>query len=155
MIKGKLLGIDHGIKRIGIATSDASGMVARELCVIRRKSKAEDFARIQQIIMEQQPTAIIIGMPFNDSAPGQHHQADTVQRWADQLAENISLPIIFWDERFSSVDARELARSKRRKPTDPIDDLAARLMLQSYLDAVYDGLAEPPSPEKASKSEKE
>jgi RNase H-fold protein (predicted Holliday junction resolvase) len=50
---------------------------------------------------------------------------------------------MLWDEHLSSEDAKELARHRRRKPTDPIDDLAARVILQSYIDALHDGLASP------------
>lgn len=141
----KLLGIDHGSKRLGLAVSDASALLARELTILRRKSKAEDFARLQQIIQQERIEAIVVGVPTNYEAhEGQHSQADTVRRWVEHLTGAIDLPVVLWDEQLSSADARELARTKRRKPADPIDDLAARVILQSYLDAVRDGLAELP-----------
>ncbi len=141
----KLLGIDHGSKRLGLAVSDASALLARELTILRRKSKAEDFARLQQIIQQERIEAIVVGVPTNYEAhEGQHSQADTVRRWVEHLTGAIDLPVVLWDEQLSSADARELARNKRRKPADPIDDLAARVILQSYLDAVRDGLAELP-----------
>jgi putative holliday junction resolvase len=141
----RVLGIDHGSRRIGLAVSDASGLVARELAIIRRKSKAEDFARIRQIVHDEHIEAIVVGIPTNyEARAGQHSQAETVRKWVEQLAEHIDLPLVLWDEQLSSADARELSRSKRRKPSDPIDDLAARVILQSYLDAVRDGLADPP-----------
>src|SRR5262249_20838583 len=117
----------------------------RELEVIERKSKAEDFARINQIATEQKVEAIVVGLPHNPEAqPGEHTQADTVRLWAERFATTTSLPIVFWDEQLTSEDARELSILQRRKPRDPIDDLAARVILQSYLDALRDGLAEPP-----------
>lgn len=144
-VPGKLLCIDHGLARIGLAVSDLSRLVARELTIIRRKSKREDFARINNIAAEQRVVAIVVGLPVNlDAAPETHTQADTVRRWVEHYAATTTLPIIFWDEQLSSLDARELAKQKRRKPGEPIDDLAARVILQSYLDAVRDGLAEPP-----------
>jgi putative Holliday junction resolvase len=143
---GKLLGIDHGIRRIGIAVSDASRLVARELTIIQRRSRAEDFAQINQIANAENVVAIIVGVPVNYEAhEGQDSQARTVRRWIKQLAKNTQLQIIQWDEQLSSADARELARSKKRKPGDPIDDLAARIILQTYLDALRDGLAETPA----------
>jgi putative Holliday junction resolvase len=143
----RLLGIDHGTKRIGLAVCDTSGLIARELTILKRKSKAEDFARISHILQQERIEAIVVGIPTNYEAhEGQYSQADTVRLWVERLAETTSLPIILWDEQLSSADARELARSKRRKPTDPIDDLAARVILQSYLDAVRDGLAQLPRP---------
>lgn len=145
MIAGRLMGIDHGLKRIGLAVSDASGLVAHELVVIHRKSKAEDFARINQLAAEQRIVAFIVGIPTNDVPAGEYTQADKVRNWITNLAAVTSLPIIEWDEQLTSLDAQELARRKRRKSTEPIDDLAARLILQSYLDAVRDGLAVPPT----------
>lgn len=142
---GKLLGIDHGLKRIGLAVSDATGLVARELLVLKRKSKKEDFERINAIAAEENAVAFVVGLPVNHNAPpGVHKQEDTVRLWAERLSETTDLPILFWDEQLTSEDARELARERRRKPTDPIDDLAARVILQNYLDAVRDGIAEPP-----------
>jgi putative Holliday junction resolvase len=141
----RLLSIDHGSKRIGLALSDAAGLVARELTILKRKSKDEDFGRIQRIAQQERVEAFVIGVPTNYEAhAGQHSQADEVRQWAEELVRHIDLPAVFWDEQLSSADARELARSKRRKPSDPIDDLAARIILQSYLDAVRDGLVELP-----------
>ena len=135
---GKLLGIDHGLKRIGLAVSDTSRLVARELAIIRRESRQKDFEQINRLASDEQVAGIIVGLP-EDEHPGK--QATIVRKWAERLAETTSLPIILWDEQLSSVDAQNLARQKRRKPDEPIDDLAARVILQSYLDAVRDGLA--------------
>jgi putative Holliday junction resolvase len=143
---GRLLGIDHGIKRIGLAVCDGSQMIARELKVIVRASKQEDFARINTVLNEQQIVGIVIGLPYNDDSPTDAHtQADTVKLWAERLGATTALPIVFWDEQLTSEDAKLLARQQKRKREDPIDDLAARLILQSYLDAVHDGLVDNPS----------
>jgi putative Holliday junction resolvase len=141
----KLLCIDHGLKRIGLAVCDVSGMVARELIIIERKSKVEDFACINQLAAEHKVEAIVIGLPHNpQTQPGEPTQADTVRRWTERFTQTTTLPIVFWDEQLTSEDAREIAIRQHRKPRDPIDDLAARVILQSYLDALRDGLAEPP-----------
>lgn len=142
-MKGKLLCIDHGLKRIGLAVSDALGLTARELAVINRASNVEDFARINHIANEQRVVGVVVGMPVNSEAkPGEYTQGDTVKRWIERFAQTTSLPIITWDEQLTSLDARELSIQKGRKVRDPIDDLAARVILQSYLDAVNDGLAD-------------
>ncbi|MEZ4667520.1 MAG: Holliday junction resolvase RuvX [Anaerolineae bacterium] len=142
-MKGRLLGIDHGLKRIGLAVSDSSGLVARELTVIQRKSNSEDLARIKHIIHEQHVIGVVVGLPVNSEAlPGEYTQTDTVKKWIERLRETVALPIATWDEQLSSVEARELSIQKGRTARDPIDDLAARVILQSYLDAVRDGLAE-------------
>ena len=146
MMRGRLLGIDHGLKRLGLAVCDASWLVARELAIVKRRSRAEDFQRIQQIAAEHQVVAVVVGVPTNyEALPGQHDQAAAVRSWAERLAEATALPVVLWDEQLSTSDARDLAQSKRRKPGAPVDDLAARVILQSYIDAVRDGLAEPPA----------
>jgi putative holliday junction resolvase len=144
---GRLLGIDHGIIRIGLAVSDAMGVSARELRVIQRKSKAEDFALLNQIAQEEDVVAIVIGVPHNTTTEGIYSQADTVRLWIERFRETTEIPIVEWDEQLSSEDAKILARQQRRKSTEAIDDLAARVILQSYLDALNDGLATlPPRP---------
>ena len=139
------MGIDHGLVRIGLAVSDSSGLVARELAIIKRKSKREDFARIQQLAAEQRIVGFVIGVPQNlDALPGTHLQSETVLRWVEHFRATTDLPIILWDEQMSSADAQEISLRKKRHHTDPIDDLAARVILQSYLDAIRDGLTAPP-----------
>lgn len=139
---GKLLGIDHGIQRIGLATCDALRLVARELTIIQRKSRQEDFVVINQIAAQEQVAGVIVGLPVNlEGSEAVYTQADTVRLWVSRYAETTTLPILLWDEQFSSEEAKVLARQKRRKPTDPIDDLAARVILQRYLDALREGLA--------------
>lgn len=145
MIPGRLLAIDHGERRIGLAVCDASGLVARELTILKRKSRQEDFDHIAQIAADERIVALVIGLPVNyEAREGQQDQAKIVRRWARRLERAIGLPLIFWDEQLSSADARELAHNKGRKPRDPVDDLAARVILQTYLDAIRDGLTDPP-----------
>lgn len=145
---GRLLGIDHGIKRIGLAVSDASGLIARELAILTRTTRAADFAAISAYAEREQVVALVVGMPYSDLPEGVHTQADTVRLWISRLREVISLPVVTWDESLTSNDARELAQYLHRPSTADIDDLAARLILQSYLDALHDGLATLPVPTK-------
>ncbi len=145
MIHGRLLGIDHGLKRIGLAISDSSGLVARELSVINRRSRQEDFAEINRIAAENEIVGIVVGLPLNHMAkPDEHTQADTVRLWVERFSETHTLPVVLWDESLTSEDAREVSIRQKRRVREPIDDLAARMILQSYLDAVRDGLAAPP-----------
>ncbi|MBZ0286883.1 MAG: Holliday junction resolvase RuvX, partial [Anaerolineae bacterium] len=145
MIYGRVLGIDHGLKRIGLAVSDPSGLIARELTVLNRKTNREDFERINRIAAEQKATGIVVGLPINSEAEtGEYTQADTVRRWVERFAETTRLPITLWDEQLTSADARELSIRQGRNRREAIDDLAARIILQSYLDALRDGLATPP-----------
>jgi len=141
---GRLLGIDHGLARIGVAVSDALGITATELQVINRKSKAEDFALLNKIATDESVVAIIVGIPHNEAPEGVHTQADTVRLWIERFQQTTSLPIMEWDEQLSSEDAKEIAKRHGRDVRDAIDDLAARVILQSYLNALNDGLATPP-----------
>lgn len=143
MNTGKLLGIDHGVQRIGLAVCDETRLIARELTIIHRTSKREDFEKINQLAKHQKVVGIIIGIPLDlDAEPGVHTQADTVRLWVERFQETTDLPIKLWDETMTSHEAAELSRQKKRRPQDPIDDLAARIILQSYLDAVRDGITE-------------
>lgn len=141
---GRLIGIDHGIARIGVALGDALGLTATEHSIIVRTSKQADFAKLNAIAQQEGAIAFVVGIPYSDVPHGVHTQADTVRLWIDRFAETTALPIVTWDETLTSDDARELAKLQRRPLRDPIDDLAARLILQSYLDALRDGLATPP-----------
>jgi putative holliday junction resolvase len=142
--QGKLLGIDHGLARIGVAVSDATRLLARELAIIKRKSKAEDFTLLKRIAEEQRVVGIIVGIPqdVERSEQGLYSQADKVVTWVTHLQAALPLPIVLWDETLTTIEAKDLARQLRRKPEKPVDDLAARLMLQSYLDSQREGTLE-------------
>ena len=139
---GRLLGIDHGLVRIGVAVSDALGISARELTIIPNQEDEETFEAIKQVALHQHAVGLIIGHPSNMGGSGE--QARKVEVWAANLKAYVGLPICLWDEQLTSADAVELAKELKRKPKEPIDDLAARLILQSYIDALADGLAKPP-----------
>jgi putative Holliday junction resolvase len=139
---GRLLGIDHGIKRIGLAVCDPLRMVAREVAILERRSRQEDFDAINATAEREHVVGVIVGLPsVLEAELGVYTQADTVRLWVERYSATTDLPILLWDEQLSSEDARELAKLQKRVPTDPIDDLAARVILQSYLDALHDGLA--------------
>jgi len=131
---GRWLSLDVGEKRMGAAICDETRTLARPLLTIKRASKKEDFARLDAICREQQIEKIIVGLPKtlrNEEGP----QARRVRRYAAELQAALNLPIDFWDERFSSVDAEErLAASSRKARTKgDIDSAAAAIILQEYL----------------------
>jgi putative holliday junction resolvase len=142
MTIGRLLGVDHGLKRVGVAVSDALGISARELAIVAGPSDEAVYAEIKRLVNEQLAVGVIVGLPSNE---GDTKQADIVKLWVKGLREVVTVPVVLWDEQLSSADAKELAKELRRKPSERIDDLAARVILQSYINAVADGLAEPPS----------
>ena len=133
---GRLIGIDHGNKRIGLAVSDAMGIAARELTIISRTTRERDFEQILRHAEREAAVGFVVGVPYNPNAPnGIHTQADTVKTWIARLQAATSLPIFEESEYLTSEEARALARQLNRKPQDPIDDLAARIILQAFLDA--------------------
>jgi len=132
----RLLGIDHGEARIGLAISDEAETVARPLpIVIHHTARAADAEAIAQLATEHGVGKIIIGLPTDDE--GQiGHQARKVQRWAEALKTATTIPIEFWDESLSSLEARESRKQKKRKGNDHLVDAeAAAFILQSYLDS--------------------
>jgi putative holliday junction resolvase len=133
----RLLGLDIGEKRVGLAISDETLTLARPLSTLTRASKLEDFAKIKAVCVEYQIDKVICGLPKtlrNEIGP----QARRVQRYADELAAAIELPIEFWDERFSSVEAEErlAASSRKKRAKGDIDSAAAAIILQEYLDSM-------------------
>jgi len=147
---GRLLGIDHGRVTLGLAASDPSGLLARPLRRLKRKSRQEDFARISTIASELGAVEIIVGIPL--PAPGYqgYSQADTVRLWASRLAAAVRLPVRLWDETHSSEEAVRLLGEARTANRHRYDDGAAAVVLQSYLDNLREGFDPPPAVEPAS-----
>ncbi len=144
---GRLIGIDHGSKRIGLAVSDALGISARELAILPRRGDAADFAAIAELAEENAAAGLVVGVPHNPNAPaGAPKQADLVLDWVARLRRAVPLPVIEVGEYLTSHEARLLSAQHKRDPRAPIDDLAARVILQSYLDALSYGSATFPSP---------
>ncbi len=133
---GRLLGIDYGEKRIGLAISDALGISARELAILQSRGSRQDYAAINAIALREQAVGLVVGVPENPNAPaGIVTQADTVRGWITALRQATDLPVHEVSEYLTSEEARTMARRLRRRAHEPIDDLAACVILQSYLDA--------------------
>jgi putative Holliday junction resolvase len=137
--KMRIMGLDMGSCTIGIAISDELGMTAQGLKTIRRKLMEEDLKEITMVIDQYKIEKIVVGLPKNmDGTLGK--QAEMVFQWIKASKEKIRLPIVTWDERLSTVGASkilleaDLSRKKRKKV---IDKLAAVLILQGYLDQIW------------------
>jgi putative Holliday junction resolvase len=145
---GKLLALDVGAVRIGVAACDPLGLSVRPVTVIERKSRREDFNRLGALVREEAVDALICGLPLNmDGSEGP--QAQTTRRWAGRLVRALqhilgkSPPVIFWDERLSSFAADEfLEEAWGRHTKIGQDAIAAAIILQSYLDAQRRGASE-------------
>jgi putative Holliday junction resolvase len=133
----RVLGVDHGEKRIGVAISDPLGTIARPLSVVKHVSRAVDAAQVAQLAFEHQAELIVVGQSFDEE--GRANAAGRrAGRFAEALKDQTRLPIILWDESFSTVDARATRRAagaSRRKRSGHLDEAAAAIILQSYLDA--------------------
>jgi putative pre-16S rRNA nuclease len=133
----RLIGLDVGEARIGVAVSDPTGFLASARVVLARRPEDAALKALQQLVVEEEAEAIIVGLPRSLSGE-LHGQAALVQAFAESLRKQVSVPIHFWDERLSTVAAeREMRASgaKRDKRRAMIDAVAAAIILQSYLDA--------------------
>jgi putative Holliday junction resolvase len=130
----RILGIDHGEARIGLAISDEGERVARPLQILAHSSRAADAEAIVRLAIEHGVGKIIIGLPTDDEGQS-GYQARKVQRWAEALKSVTTIPVEFWDESLSSRQASESQKQKKRKSSRPLDAEAAAFILQSYLDA--------------------
>ncbi len=132
----RILGLDFGEKKIGVAVSDPLGWTAQGVEVIRRESVKKDIARLKQLIASWEVDKIVMGMPRRtDGSYGP--EADRVKGFVAKLEREIDIPVEYWDERFSTVSAErvllegDVRREKRRLV---VDKVAASVILQAYLD---------------------
>jgi putative Holliday junction resolvase len=133
----RLIGLDVGEARIGVAVSDPTGTLASARTVLARRPEESALKAIGRLVEEEEAAAIIVGLPRSLSGE-LHGQATLVQAFAELLRKQVSVPIHFWDERLSTVAAeREMRASgaKRDKRRAMIDAVAAAIILQNYLDA--------------------
>jgi putative Holliday junction resolvase len=134
----RILGIDIGSKRTGIAISDELGITAQGLNTIEIGSERDLISRLKDIIKSESVEELVIGLPLNmngSSGP----QAKKAIRLCDILKEEIGIPVKLWDERMTTAEASRImikADASRRKRKKKIDKLAAQIMLQGYLNTI-------------------
>jgi putative Holliday junction resolvase len=133
---GRLVGLDVGDVRIGVAVADELGLTAQGIGVVRRSALSEDFRQLETLLAAYPPERFVVGLPLNmDGTVGV--QAEKTHRFAEALAQHFGVPIDTWDERLSTHAANRaliegnVRRDKRKKV---IDQVAAVLILQGYLD---------------------
>lgn len=131
----RVLGIDYGDVRTGIAVSDPTGMIATGLKTIVTKDMKELIEGIKEVIKEYNPGKIVVGFPRNmNGSLGM--RAEKTQKFIDCLTEETGLQVIKWDERLSSVSAHRTMHDKGKSPSrnkEDVDRIAACYILQSYL----------------------
>ena len=150
----RFLALDLGEARIGVALSDATGFLASPYTTLHTsRDEGQVFAAIHRVIDETEAEALVIGLPV--SLDGEiHMQGQRIQSFAEQLRPSLNIPLVFWDERYSTVEAQRLltrsggdeigirqkrnrqrSQAKRRHKGHESDALAATVILQDYLDS--------------------
>jgi putative holliday junction resolvase len=132
----RILGIDHGTKRIGLAISDELGIIAQPLEYVLAEPFDKFLARLKEIIHEKEVELLLVGMPRNmDGSYGE--AALNVEAFIAVLKETLGVPIKTWDERLTSAQANRFliqGNVRREKRKEKVDKTAAAILLQSYLD---------------------
>jgi len=136
----RVLALDVGERRMGVAISDPTGALARPLQTLVCGSREEDFAAIAGLVAEHDVGLVVVGQPLSlDGTEGP--QARRVARYAEALAARLPVRIVSWDERYTTAEAKEILRQgrgekgRRRAREKKLDAVAAAVILQSYLDS--------------------
>ncbi len=138
---GRVLALDPGKRRIGLAISDELGLTAQGLPTLVRKSRSYDFEALRRTIAERQVKLVIVGNPLHMSGESGRQSQEAI-RFARSLAKHCDIKVELWDERLTTREATHVLRQsgmgiEKRKAV--VDRLAATLILQSYLDYAADG----------------
>ena len=134
----RILALDHGTKRIGVAVSDETKTIAQPLEYIPAEPFADFLARLKKLLVEKEIDLVLIGLPRNmDGTYGP--AAQKVQAFVAVLRSAITVPIKTWDERLTSAQANRIliqSRVRRDQRKEKVDKMAAAILLQSYLDGI-------------------
>ena len=136
--EGNIIGFDFGQKRIGVAIGNNISKSAQALITIESASSNQKFEAIQKIMDEWQPVSIVVGVPFNVDG-SEHKVTNLCKKFAKQLEQKYALPIHLIDERYTSIEASYEIQDKKidlKKKKLLIDQIAAKIILQSYLDQI-------------------
>jgi putative Holliday junction resolvase len=137
MAMTRILGLDFGSRRVGAAVSDPGHSIATPLEVYERRNPRLDETHYREVIAENDVDRIVLGLPLHTGG-GESESSAQARRWGTWLGGVTGLPVVFFDERYTSVDAEDVLRSagiKLKNRRDKRDMLAARILLQNYLDA--------------------
>lgn len=135
---GRILALDLGKKRIGVAVSDELGLTAQGLANIVRTRKREDLQAVRELAGKWGARLILLGNPLNMSG-SEGRQSKWVQEFAEDLKKHSTLPVRLWDERLTTVEASRVLRESGigiEKRAAAVDRLSAVILLQSYLDSL-------------------
>ena len=134
---GRILAIDYGSRRMGLAVSDPLGITSQGIETLQRKNKRNDFFHLGEIIREYNVREIVLGNPLRMSG-AEGTQSEKVAQFAEKLRHKFKLPVHLWDERLTSAEANRVLRESElsiQKRAQAVDRMAAVLILQSFLQA--------------------
>jgi len=134
----RILALDLGKKRIGLAISDPLGITAQGLPNLVRTNKRADLAALGQLAHEREVTLILMGNPINMKG-AEGRQSGWVREFAGAIEQRLGLPVRLWDERLTSVEAGRVLRQSGisiERRAAAVDRLSAVILLQSYLDSL-------------------
>lgn len=134
----RILALDHGTKRVGVAVSDETKTIAQPLEYIPAEPFADFLARLKKLLVEKEVDLVLIGLPRNmDGTYGP--AAQKVEAFVAVLRSTITIPIKTWDERLTSAQANRIliqGKVRRDRRKEKVDKMAAAILLQSYLDGI-------------------
>ena len=131
----RILAIDYGSRRMGLAVSDPLGITAQGITTLQRKNKRADFSFLARVIRDYHVREIVLGYPLRLSGQ-EGTQSQRVAEFAEELRQKFQLPVHLWDERLTSAEANRVLREAElsiEKRTQAVDRMSAVLILQSYL----------------------
>src|SRR5271163_5316666 len=134
---GRVLGLDVGSRRIGIAVSDPLGITAQGLETLERRNKRHDLVALEKVIREYEVREIVVGLPLRMSG-AEGTQSEKMQAFAEGLRKRFRLPVHLWDERLTSAEANRLLRETElsiEKRAKAVDRMAAVLILQGWMES--------------------
>jgi putative holliday junction resolvase len=135
-VSGRVLGLDVGARRIGMAVSDPLGITAQGIETLHRKNKRTDFAALHSVIRTYGVVEIVVGLPLRMSG-AEGIQSEKMQVFAQELHKKSGLPVHLWDERLTSAEANRLLRETQlsiEKRGKAVDRMAAILILQGWME---------------------
>jgi putative Holliday junction resolvase len=131
-LHGRIMAIDYGRKRFGLALSDELGLTSQPLTTLPRTNRRDDLRRLRLLAQENNVRQIVVGLPLRlDGSVGE--MAEEVKSFAMRLTKNLGLPVEMFDERLTSWEADEMISSRKKSGDEHRDDVAAAIILRDYL----------------------
>lgn len=133
----RAMGLDVGSKTVGVALSDALRIIAQPLLTVRRTNQRDDLLALRKLVQENEVSTLVVGLPLHMNG-SEGDSAVAARKLGDDLGAATQLDVIYWDERLSTTAAQRAlleGNASRKKRKEVIDQIAAALILQGWLDS--------------------